>query len=277
MKIVIHGGAGSRKGSAPHIHDALKEIYLKAESCLKKHSALDTVIYAVTLLEDCPLFNAGTGSQLQKDGRIRMSAAVMDGKSEQFSAVLNIEQVRNPILIAKALIQEKDRILAAECATRFARAHGFAAYNPKTKERVKEWKKRVGESGMGTVGACAVDRKGCLAAATSTGGRGFERPGRVSDSGTPAGNYANAFAAVSATGIGEQIVNEALAAKIVIRVSDGMTLLRAFKKSFHEVRNHHYHMGAIGISRLGEVMVDFSTEKINAAYRDKKKALVVLS
>ena len=92
-----------------------------------------------------------------------------------------------------------------------------------------------------------------MAAATSTGGKGFEIPFRVSDSATVAGNFANATAGISCTGVGEDIVSGALAAKIVTRVTDGFTLQQACDKSFDELKNFDGFAGVIGISATGEV------------------------
>ena len=90
--------------------------------------------------------------------------------------------------------------------------------------------------GTGTVGCVAIDQEGKLAVATSTGGKGFEIPGRISDSATVAGNYANEFCGVSMTGVGEDIVSNATAVKIVTRVTDGMSLEKAFDKTFKEMK-----------------------------------------
>jgi len=255
--LVIHGGTGFRVSERrlQQMRRVLSALCARAYGYLQTHSALDAVTYAVQLLEDQPLFNAGTGSTLQRDGRIRMSASVMDGASQRFAAVLNIERVRNPVLVAKCLLPEPDRILAGPEATRFARAHGFHPWQPLTPLSRRRWEERMREtSDRGTVGAVALDGTGHLAAATSTGGKGFEHPGRVSDSGLPVGNYANAHAAVSCTGVGEDIVDEALAARIIQRVSDGQRLARAFARTFRELKEHRRLAGAIGLDRVGQTI-----------------------
>jgi L-asparaginase len=127
---------------------------------------------------------------------------------------------------------------------------------------------------MRTVGACARDQYGNLASATSTGGRGFERPGRVSDSCTPAGNYANNLCAVSATGTGEEIMDEALAVRIVTRVIDGMTLEKAFEKTFAEVRSRNHQMGAIGVDHKGNLSHATTTELLIYGWRDGKRVQI---
>ena len=273
-KLILHGGAGSRKGT--QIGKAfIKNIYLQAEAYLKAHSALETVIYAVSLLEDCEYFNAGTGSKLQQDGKARMSASVMDGRLQKFAAVINIENVKNPVQVARLLLEEKDHVLCGNFATHYARKKGFDFYDPVTLRQQKIWRKKFNVSVYGTVGAVALDANGNLAVATSTRGRGHELPGRVSDSAMPCGNYANADAAVSCTGIGEQIIHESLASKIVIRVTDGASLKQAFQKSFKTVRDKKYEIGAIGISKKGDIVCDTTTTHLSAAYRSSKQKLLI--
>lgn len=252
--LCIHGGAGLRP--APERLEALRSqlraVSHRAARFLQRHSALETVVYAVRLLEDDPLFNAGTGSYLQRDGAARMSASVMDGTRHRFAAVLNIERVRHPILIAQRLLREPDRVLAGREATRFAQAHGAREWNPITPERRRQWRTRR-RMKHGTVGAVARDRAGRLAAATSTGGKGFEQPGRVSDTGMPVGNYATSMVAISCTGIGEDILEEGLGVRLAQRVMDGMPLARAFAATHREVRRRHRQLGAIGVDARGRL------------------------
>ena len=226
----------------------------EAYAYLHAHSAIDTVVHAVARLEDDPLFNAGTGSVLQRDGRVRMSAAVMDGARGRFAGVLNIERVRHPVEVACALLEESDRVLAGAEATHFARAAGYRAWNPVTPARLRAWRAQPrGRSPQGTVGAVALDRAGRLAAATSTGGKPFARAGRVSDSGLPVGNFADERVAVSCTGLGEDIIEEALAVRLAQQVADGRTLPQAFARTFRALRARHRWAGAIGLDREGRV------------------------
>ncbi len=254
--LVLHGGTGIQPGHKRlgPIRRNLRAISAKAYEHLKTHNALETVSFAVRLLEDDPLFNAGTGSSLQADGRARMSASIMDGVTLRFAAVVNIERVRHPVLVADALLDEDDRVLAGPGATRYARSKGFLVWNPVTALRRRQWQQRLREKtgGSGTVGALALDADGALAAATSTGGKGFERVGRVSDSGMPIGNYANAEAAVSCTGIGEDILDEALAVRLVQRVTDGTSLKKAWAVTFGEMTVRRRRVGAVGLDRHGQ-------------------------
>ncbi len=258
MKIIIHGGFFSESNTNHEVkvakQKALTDIVKQGYEYLRTHTALETVTYTTSLLEDCDLFNAGTGSQIQSDGKIRLSASLMDGVTSKFSGVINIEDVKNPILIAQKLMGYDDRVLSGNGAQVFARENGFDHYNPETPQRRQEYEQKLHDSiRLGTVGCVALDAQGNLAAATSTGGKGFEIPGRVSDSATVAGNYANGFAGISCTGVGEDIVSGAIAAKIVTRVTDGMKLQLAVEKTLTEVQPFDGFAGIIGLTANGEV------------------------
>lgn len=270
MKIIIHGGFFSESHTdrltKKAKQDALMEIARKSFEYLQQHNALETVVYTVSLLEDNELFNAGTGSQIQSDGKIRMSASLMDGSTQRMSGVINIEDVRNPVQVAEKLLDFEDKILGGNGATQFARKMGFAPFSTEIPQRRQEYLAKLGSSGTGTVGCVALDGQGRLAVATSTGGKGFEIPGRISDSATVAGNYANPHCAVSCTGVGEDIVGGAVAAKIVTRVTDGMALESAFEKTFEELKQIDGFAGAIAIDRSG-----------NFCHRDSHPSMVFAS
>ncbi|MES3016739.1 MAG: isoaspartyl peptidase/L-asparaginase [Bacteroidota bacterium] len=257
-KLIIHGGFFSESHTNQEVkhakQEALSAIVLKSHRFLETHTALETAVYAVSLLEDCELFNAGLGSQIQSDGKIRLSASLMDGKTEKFSGVINIEDVKNAIQVSEKLMSEEDRVLSGSGALEYARQNGFEYFNPETPQRRLEYEEKLNASiGLGTVGCVALDKDGNIAAATSTGGKGFEIPGRVSDSATVAGNFANGFAGISCTGVGEDIVSAGLSVKIVTRVTDGMSLEEASKKSFAELKPYDGFAGIIGISAAGEM------------------------
>lgn len=257
MKVIIHGGFFSESSTSPETksakQQALARIVKAAYAYLQDHSAVETVVYTCSLLEDDALFNAGTGSQIQSDGKIRMSAAVMDGQSQKMSGVINIEEVKNPVLVAQTLMQEEDRILGGSGAIHYARRHGYPVFSTEIPQRRSEYEAKLKATGMGTVGCVAIDQEGRLAAATSTGGKGFEIPGRISDSATVAGNYANEYCGVSCTGVGEDIVSGAVAAKIVTRVTDGMPVDTAFEKTFSELKPYDGFCGAIAIDKAGNI------------------------
>lgn len=274
MKLIIHGGFFSESGTNQEIkkakQDALATIAEASFTFLKSHTAVQTAVFATSLLEDCELFNAGYGSQIQSDGKIRLSAALMDGKTERFSGVINVEDVKNPILVAEKLLPLQDRVLSGSGAKDFAREHGFVYFNPESPQRKSEYELKLENSvRLGTVGCVVLDRYGNLAAATSTGGKGFEIPCRVSDSATVAGNYANRFAAVSCTGVGEDIVSGAVAAKIVTRVTDGFPLNEACEKTLSELSAFDGFAGIIGIKNNGEIYhADTHPYMVWASYDD---------
>lgn len=274
MKIIIHGGFFSESSQSLETkvakQDALKRVVTNSFDYLKTHTALETIVFAVEQLENDELFNAGIGSQIQSDGKIRMSASIMDGKSTKFSGVINIENVKNPIRVAEKLFDTVDRVLGGEGATKYAYANKFDFYNPETRQRRKEYEAKLESKSLGTVGCVALDMHGNIAAATSTGGKGFEVPGRISDSATTAGNYANAFCGVSCTGIGEDIVSAAVATKIVTRVSDGFTIDKAFEKTFAELKAIDGFAGAISIDNKGTIFhLDSHPSMVYASFDGK--------
>jgi L-asparaginase len=225
---------------------------------LKGAAALEGVVHAVRLLEDDALFNAGHGSKLQRDGRIRMSASLMDGARGRFSGCVNVKRVKNPIRLARALQNRRDRVLSCQGALSFAREVSLplaSPYTPAQREKFK--RKKKGE--MGTVGAVALDHLGRIAAGTSTGGRGFEYPFRVSDSPTVAGNYASRFCGISATGVGEEIVEFAVAAEISTAVRLGQSLSRASHDLLLSARERGARFGWIGLDHQGNLVAETST------------------
>jgi len=294
-KLIIHGGAGSSlksKGGVDAVRQSLykvvEEVYLLL---MAGATASAAVVSACHMLEDDPRFNAGTGSVLQSDGQIRMSASLMDGKSQRFSGVINVSRVQHPIELAQALQTSADRVLSDFGAMELIRELQVPVYNPMIEIRLQEWlqerdenfiKEAAGviaeqelvepsKAGVGTIGVVALDGQGNLAAGTSTGGKGFERIGRVSDSAMPAGNYATQKAAISCTGIGEDIIDECLAARIVVRVTDGLSLAQAFERSFGEAYHHRRDFGAIGIDATGAIAFGKTSEVLLSAFHTGEK------
>ncbi|GAB4286677.1 MAG: isoaspartyl peptidase/L-asparaginase [Oscillatoriaceae cyanobacterium] len=284
-KLIIHGGAGSSlkgKGGVEVVRSSLYQVVdavygMLLDGC----AARDAVVQGCRMLEDDPLFNAGTGSVLQSDGQIRMSASLMDGVASRFSGVINVSRVKNPIELAEFLQSSPDRVLSDLGAAELLRELQVPIYDALTEQRLQEWiadrsdnfnRKMadvVSESaGRGTIGVVALDSVGRLAAGTSTGGKGFERIGRVSDSATPAGNYANANAGVSCTGIGEDILDECLAAKIVVRVTDGLSLRESLARSFAEAQSGNRDLGAIALDATGAIGWGKTSEVILAAFHN---------
>ncbi|MDP6215799.1 MAG: isoaspartyl peptidase/L-asparaginase [SAR324 cluster bacterium] len=266
-QLIIHGGAGNLEGKLEHaqvMHDSLCKIWEESFDILQKGTAEETVCHAIRMLEDDPIFNAGTGSKLQADGQVRMSSALMDGTNNRFSGVINVQNIRNPIEAAALLSKEENTVLSGAQATEFCRKNGMDDYNPVTQERLEDYKKRC--SGKhGTVGTVALDNEGHIFAGTSTGGIGYEIPGRVSDCPTVAGTYASTKAGVSCTGIGEQITQQAAAAKIVTRVEDGMPLHDAVTLTMSESNKFSYLYGLISLDSEGHVEVG-KTEALDEVF-----------
>jgi L-asparaginase len=290
-KLIIHGGAGSSlkgKGGAEVVRQLLYQVLSDVYALLKDGADAETaVVRGCQLLEDEPRFNAGTGSVLQSDGQIRMSAALMNGAQQRFSGVINVSRVQNPIHLAKFLQGESDRVLSDYGSAELLRQLQIPSYDPLTELRLQEWiQEREGnfnramanviaetespsvEAGRGTIGVVVRDTQGQIVAGTSTGGKGFERIGRVSDSAMPAGNYATSAAGISCTGIGEDIIDECLAARIVVRVTDGLSLQQAFERSFKEAQVNQRDLGAIGIDQTGAIAWGKTSQILLAAYHD---------
>jgi beta-aspartyl-peptidase (threonine type) len=216
--IVAHGGCGrwTPTDTAAALAGVRAAVVAGRAVLAGGGTALDAVCAAVVALEDDPLFNAGTGSVLNRDGAVEMDASVMTGRDLRAGGVAAIARVRNPVLVARRVMEATPHVLlAGPAATAFARAHGFADYDPVTRTSLRRFRLQAAARAPGTVGAVALDAAGTLAAATSTGGVSLKLPGRVGDSPIPgAGNYATARAAASATGNGE-LMMRTLAAKAV--------------------------------------------------------------
>ena len=211
--IIVHGGAGRiRAEELPQRLDGCKDAALAGWGIIQQGgSALDAAEAAVIMLEDNPLFNAGTGSTLNSLGQVEMDAAVMEGETLRAGAVAVVQGVKNPIKLARSVMEDGRHLLfAGEGALLFARQIGFPECSPESliidSER-KHWQEK-----HGTVGCVVLDATGKIAAATSTGGIFNKLPGRVGDSPLiGCGTYADDRGAVSCTGQGEAIVRIVMA------------------------------------------------------------------
>jgi beta-aspartyl-peptidase (threonine type) len=286
--IAIHGGAGA---IARHPFSPEKELHYRTSlgSALdagfavleQGGSSLDAVSTAVRTLEDDPLFNAGRGAALTRDGAAELDAAIMDGDGQRAGAVACVRHVRNPIDLARR-VMEKSRhvLLVGSGAEEFALEEGFALVPNEyfqTEERRQQLEKarrgqRVSELTQGTVGAVALDRKHNLAAATSTGGMTNKRPGRVGDSPIiGAGTYAkNGVCAISTTGHGEYFIRTVAAYHICSAVEyRGLTLEEAAREMLHlHIRALGGSGGLIAIDARGKVVMDLSSEGMFRGVRD---------
>jgi len=271
--ILVHGGAGrwalaDRKLAVSGVARAAG---IGWRVMAEGGSALDAAIEAVVALEDDPLFNAGSGSVLNAEGEIEMDASVMAGEALAAGGVACIRRVRNPVLVARRVMEATDCVLlAGAAATAFAREQGFAEHDPGPPRAV-----RAGQRGD-TVGAVALDAGGRLAAATSTGGREGKRAGRVGDSPIPgAGNYASAHAAVSATGWGEQMLRYVTAKDVAERIARGAGPQEALRAALDDMaRRFGEPIGAIALDARGNLGVVHGTEAMPHAWRRSGEAEV---
>jgi beta-aspartyl-peptidase (threonine type) len=239
--LVIHGGAGViAKDLTPEKEKLVRadlEAALKAGYRVLKNqgTSVDAVTKAILVLEDSPRFNAGKGAVFTHEGRNELDAAIMDGSTLRAGAVAGVHRVKNPVLLARAVMEKSPHVfLTGDGAEIFAKEAGVELVDPsyfRTEERWQQLQEAIkAESGKqastlgraihyGTVGAVALDSAGHLAAATSTGGMTNKRWGRVGDSPLiGAGTYANAHCAVSATGWGEYYIRSVAAHDICARV-----------------------------------------------------------
>ncbi|TAK43359.1 MAG: hypothetical protein EPO27_15195 [Betaproteobacteria bacterium] len=277
IAIAVHGGAGrwdeaERDAAVAGVRGAAAAGWQVLET---GGTSLDAVTAAVMVLEDDPLFNAGTGSVLNAEGDAELDAGIMAGDVLTAGGVACIRRVRNPVLVARRVMEATDCVLLAGAeAERFARDQGFADHDPVTERRRARWRaaraRQAGERLVpGTVGAVALDRGGRLAAATSTGGRELKRPGRIGDSPVPgAGNYATAQAAVSATGWGEFMLRMATAKAIATRIESGEPPASAAASVLAEMaRSFGAPIGVICLDARGAVGIVHGTEGMPHAWR----------
>ncbi|MBM4252453.1 MAG: isoaspartyl peptidase [Deltaproteobacteria bacterium] len=254
--VALHGGAGGQDPKSPdavaRATAALVEIARTARaSILSGTSAADVLLACLKAMEADPQFNAGRGSALQADGCVRMTAAVMTGASQTFSGVIGATDMLHPSVLAHQLQHADARVLASPGVELLARELGVPVASPVTPARLTQWVSKKNTATCDTVGCLILTADGKLYAGTSTGGRGFETPGRVSDSATVAGTYASACAAISATGIGEQIIDDAVAARIETRCRDGMSLETAAQTTFSEAEMRGRSYGWIALAKDG--------------------------
>ena len=261
---------------AAQYREVLSQALLSGWEILKRQgSGLDAVAAAVVVLEDSPLFNAGKGAVYNAQGRHELDAAIMDGATLRAGAVAAVERIRNPVLAARAVMENSRHVLlAGRGAEQFARRHGIKMASQKyfhTGERLEALKRNL-KSHHGTVGAVALDAHGDLAAATSTGGFTGKLPGRVGDSPViGAGTYAdNETCAVSGTGLGEAFIRAVLAYDVAARMRyRGEPLARAAAAALRKVARLGGDGGLVAIDRRGNVAMPFNSKGMYRACVDR--------
>jgi L-asparaginase / beta-aspartyl-peptidase len=303
--LVVHGGAGTIERSKMTLerereHRAGIERALSVGYEILKHggSSLDATEAAVRVFEDDPHFNAGRGSVFTNVGTNELDAAIMDGKTLKAGAVANLRQIKNPILLARLVMEKSPHVLmTGEGAEAFAKENDADFVEQKyfyTKERwdalekIKAAEKSGGggkkefvisdQDRHGTVGAVALDQNGNLAAATSTGGTTNKRAGRVGDSPViGAGTYANnATCAVSATGDGEYFIGATVGHDVsALMEYRGMSLKEAAQTVLDKVAKLGGTGGLIAIDRQGHIASPFNTSGMYRGYVDPSGKFVV--
>jgi len=239
--IVMHGGAGgiSRENITPEMDKEYRASLLIALNTGKKilaegGTALDAVEQTIRIMEDNPLFNAGKGAVFTHDGKNELDAAIMDGSSLSAGAVAGVTDIKNPITAARYVMTKSEHVLLTGAgASQFAKEQGLEIVPPSyfyTERRFNELQEILKKEKNGTVGCCALDKNGNLAAGTSTGGMANKRYNRVGDSPIiGAGTYANnRTCAVSGTGHGEYFIRWTVAHDIsALMEYKGLTLKEA--------------------------------------------------
>jgi L-asparaginase / beta-aspartyl-peptidase len=293
--LAVHGGAGTlRRGLMDEARAALYHAGLRAALAAGRDvlaaggNALEAVTAAVVALEDDPLFNAGRGASFTSAGTIEMDAAVMDGRERRAGAVAGICGPRNPVLAARAVMEQSPHVLlVGEGALVFCRERGLAFAERDYFYTESRWRalqhildrRRRGLADTdpeeddalrhGTVGAVARDRHGNLAAATSTGGIAGKLPGRVGDSPIiGAGTYAdNDTCAVSATGHGEVFIRFVAAHEIAARMRHGgQKLAEAAREVVDELARAGGSGGIVAVDRDGMLALPFNCAGMYRGY-----------
>jgi beta-aspartyl-peptidase (threonine type) len=291
-KLIIHGGAGvmERATMTPDREKAIRsglDAALRAgsEILARGGSALDAVEAAARVLEDDPNFNAGRGAVLTYEGTVELDASIMDGRNRAAGAVTGVTQTKNPISLARAVMEKSQHVfLAAPGADAFAREQGLEQVSPlyfltperqQQLEKVKATKMSAFDAELkyGTIGAVALDRHGHVAAATSTGGLTGKRWDRIGDSPViGAGTYADdRGCAVSATGAGEYFIRAGVAHEICARIRlKGESARAAADTVLGEVAELGGNGGVIVVTPKGETIYSFDTPGMYRGMADAK-------
>ncbi|MCX7953594.1 MAG: isoaspartyl peptidase/L-asparaginase [Bacteroidales bacterium] len=289
--VVVHGGAGNYKPE--ELPEVFKKEYFRFMNQLLDSAskwlnngatALEVVTKVVMMLEDCPLFNAGKGAVLNSKGEVELDASVMDGKTLKAGAVACVKHVKNPVLLARKVMENTSHVLlVGEGAEAFAKELQLEMVDnsyfitPESIEKFTKWKEKLKTGG--TVGCVALDVYGNIAAATSTGGLIGKKWGRVGD--TPiigAGTYAdNNYAGVSCTGYGEYFIRNSVAYDVIAQMKYANKPLTESAKYVinNTIKNQGGYGGLIAIDKQGNVVVEYNTTGMHYAYIDKSGKKII--
>ncbi len=271
--IIVHGGAWDIPPDLlePSILGVERAAQEGLKLMQKGGSALDAVERTVAIMEDDPTFDAGVGSVLNIEGYVELDAIIVDGASLKFGSVAAVRRVKNPISLARAIMERTEEMMfVSEGAERIALELGFELIDPE--ELIVERERRAWERRMsrirGTVGAVALDSSGRIAAATSTGGVPLKRPGRVGD--TPligCGAYANELGGASSTGQGEPIMRVMLSKLSVDFLVRGSHPTEAARRSLSFMADRTGGWGGIIVlDREGRVGYAHTSKRMAVAY-----------
>jgi beta-aspartyl-peptidase (threonine type) len=272
LALIVHGGAWD---VPPELYDRCREGVRRAavrgwHILQNSGSALDACEQSIIELEEEPVFDAGIGSHLNSSGKAQLDAILMDGASLATGAVACVERIRNPIRLARLVMQRSEHVLLSGYgAEQFAGEQGCELCDPSIfliPEVVEPWSRRAAETRrFGTVGAVALDANGHIAAGTSTGGTFFKHPGRIGDSPiVGCGCYADdEGAGVSCTGHGESVMKIVMAKKANDLVASGYSAQDAAERSVELLgRRTGGRAGLIVLDRAGRVGASFSTKNL---------------
>jgi beta-aspartyl-peptidase (threonine type) len=295
--IVVHGGAGVLSNLSTEkqleIENKVKNTLISAYKILENGgSSMDAVEFAVSEFEDSSLFNAGKGSVYNADEVQEMDASIMNGKDRSAGAVASVKTIKNPIKLARKVLEETNHILlVGEGAEIFAKNIGETIvdksyfYSEKNLRRLYKAKKKlitknIIEDRIGTVGAVALDKDGNIAAATSTGGMTNKMPGRVGD--TPiigSGTWAqNDVCGVSSTGHGEFFIKYQVAKEVCTRMEYlNETLDKASSDIIQDLSKIDARGGVIAIDKNANISMPFNTDgMIRGSFTNKSQLLVAI-
>lgn len=303
IAIIVHGGAGE---DSPFIKDHLVD-YKKGlaeaveagyQVLEKSGTAVEAAEAAVRVLENNPLFNAGRGSAINAKGEVEMCASVMSGETLDSGAVAIVKNVKHPVSLARSVMENTSYIyLGGEGALDYAKGtdlelepesyfiteHQYDAYEKKRRKENESnrevAKEQINNRMHGTVGAVALDEKGNIAAATSTGGTAFCKEGRIGDSSMiGVGTYANNnTCAVSGTGDGEYLIRGVVAHTVseYMRLT-GKSVEEACRQVVHaDHKDIEGDMGVIALDSKGNIAVEFNSERMHRGWKTRKKETVV--
>lgn len=305
--IVVHGGAGAwnPERSQPGLEGVKKAARTGFEILKSGGSAVDSVMEAVAVMEDAGAFNAGYGSSLNIDKHVEMEASIMDGKTLQAGAVGLLEDIRNPVRLARIVMEKTDHVfVVGEGARKLAAMFNLERRESTTELRLKyyENQRKALLEGSGrlprlanlvknhpelftleTVGAVALDEEGNVAAATSTGGFPLKLPGRIGDSPLiGCGTYAdNQVGACSATGVGEIAIRLVLSKTVCDFMENGKTAEEAVELAIDLVNRRipdvYNSMGLIAVDAYGRIGAAHNSRNLCWTYITPEKQEPVAS